>query len=193
MQHSDKKSNLATAFFGAGCFWGVEEAFRTLPGVVETEVGYSGGTTENPTYEDVCTDKTGHAEVVKVTFDPDKISYDELLSKFWKIHDPTTPNRQGPDVGSQYRSVIFFHNPEQESLARALKDKLERLGVYKRPIVTEIVTAGPFYRAEEYHQKYIMKGGRAACRVQKNKKRSDYNFLNPHTNLIYVFCLHLEE
>jgi len=154
-----------TAIFGAGCFWSVEEAFRVLPGVIETEVGYAGGHTVGPTYEQVCTDKTGHAEVVKVVFDPQKISYKELLDKFWRIHDPTTLNRQGPDVGSQYRSIILYTTEQQKKIANESKDLLHKSGIYKSPIVTEIVAASSFYKAEEYHQKYVVKGGAAACRI----------------------------
>lgn len=147
------------ATFGAGCFWGVEAAFRQVKGVVSTAVGYAGGSVKNPTYEDVCTDQTGHAEVVQVEYDPSVVSYDELLSVFWKIHDPTTLNRQGPDVGAQYRSAIFFHSPEQKAQAEASKEKLQKSGRYKRPIVTEITPASEFYRAEEYHQQYFEKRG----------------------------------
>jgi peptide-methionine (S)-S-oxide reductase len=149
------------ATFGAGCFWGVEAAFRELPGVVDAAVGYAGGTLETPTYQDVCTDRTGHAEVVEVLFDPDKASYEQLLDLFWRIHDPTTPNRQGPDVGSQYRSVIFFHTPEQEAAAKRSKDEAQAR--FKRPIVTYIEPAPTFWRAEEYHQRYLEKRGEAAC------------------------------
>ena len=149
------------ATFGAGCFWGVEAAFRELPGVVDAAVGYAGGTRENPTYQDVCTDSTGHAEVVEVLFDPGKVSYEQLLDRFWSIHDPTTPNRQGPDVGSQYRSVIFFHTPEQEAAAKRSKDEVQPR--FKRPIVTHIEPAPTFWRAEEYHQRYLEKRGEAAC------------------------------
>lgn len=152
------------ATFGAGCFWGVEAAFRQMNGVKSTAVGYSGGTRKNPTYEDVCTGLTGHAEVVQVEYDPSEISYDELLDVFWHIHDPTTPNRQGLDVGPQYRSAIFFHTPEQEAAARASKEKLEARGRYKLPIVTEIAPASEFYPAEEYHQRYLEKRGQADCR-----------------------------
>ncbi len=148
------------ATFGAGCFWGVEAAFRQLKGVTSTSVGYSGGSFKNPTYEDVCTGQTGHAEVVQVEYDPSKVSYDELLRVFWQIHDPTTLNRQGPDVGMQYRSAIFFHTPEQNSAAETSKEKLQSSGRYKRPIVTEITPASEFYRAEEYHQQYLEKHGR---------------------------------
>ncbi|MBN1342603.1 MAG: peptide-methionine (S)-S-oxide reductase MsrA [Phycisphaerae bacterium] len=151
------------AMFGAGCFWGVEAAFRRVEGVTETAVGYSGGKTKDPTYRDVCTGTTGHAEVVQVTFDPERVSYDQLLDVFWSCHDPTTPNRQGPDVGEQYRSAIFFHSPEQEAAAKASKDRLERSGRLRRPIVTQIVPASEFYRAEEYHQQYAEKHGGAAC------------------------------
>jgi peptide-methionine (S)-S-oxide reductase len=158
------KSTVQKATFGAGCFWGVEAAFRKVEGVISTSVGYMGGTLENPTYEDVCTDRTGHAEVVEVRFDPSMISYENLLEIFWMIHDPTTFNRQGPDFGSQYRSVIFYHTPEQEAAARASKERLQRSGRYKRDIVTEIEPAAQFYRAEEYHQQYFEKVGRRRCR-----------------------------
>ena len=157
---------METATFAAGCFWGVEAAFRQVPGVVSTAVGYMGGTLEAPTYQDVCTDKTGHAEAVQITYDPSKTSYNDLLRVFWQNHDPTTPDRQGPDVGTQYRSVIFYHTPEQEALARASKESLERAGVFKRPIVTEIVPASTFYRAEEYHQQYLEKRGLAQCHIK---------------------------
>jgi peptide-methionine (S)-S-oxide reductase len=151
------------ATFGAGCFWHVEEAFRHLKGVHSTKVGYSGGTTTNPTYEDVCTDKTGHAEVVEVTYDPRIITYEKLLSVFWEIHDPTTKNRQGPDVGTQYRSVIFYHTDEQKTAAEHSRDNLEQSKKYSKKIVTEISKAPTFYRAEEYHQQYLAKHGLAAC------------------------------
>lgn len=153
------------ATFAAGCFWGVEAAFRQVQGVVGTAVGYSGGKTKNPTYEEVCTDRTGHAEVVQVEFDPLKVSYEKLLDVFWENHDPTTLNRQGPDVGTQYRSAILFHTPEQEAAARASKAKLEGSDRYKRPVVTEIVPAAEFYRAEEYHQQYLEKRGLSTCHI----------------------------
>ncbi|MSR67653.1 peptide-methionine (S)-S-oxide reductase [Candidatus Peribacteria bacterium] len=153
--------NIAT--FGAGCFWGVEEAFRVLPGVLSTEVGYSGGTTENPGYEAVCTDLTGHAEVVQVTYDPAVISYEKLLDVFWKNHNPTTMNQQGPDFGSQYRSVIFLHSPEQRNIAEASKRALEQSGIWKRPIATQIEEAKTFYPAEDYHQQYLKKRGLGSC------------------------------
>lgn len=153
------------ATFGAGCFWGVEESFRQLPGVVETEVGYLGGHTNDPSYKDVCTDETGHAEVVQVTYDPAKISYAQLLDVFWSAHDPTTLNRQGPDVGTQYRSAIFFHSTEQERVARASKEKVQASGKFRRPVVTEITPASTFYRAEEYHQKYLAKRGVSHCHI----------------------------
>ena len=143
------------ATFAAGCFWGVEAAFRKLRGVSSTMVGYSGGTLDDPSYEDVCSDETGHAEVVQAEYDPSVVSYDELLEVFWSCHDPTTPNRQGPDVGTQYRSAIFFHTPEQRAQAIASKEKLERSGRYRKPIVTEITPASRFYPAEEYHQRYF--------------------------------------
>ena len=137
------------ATFGAGCFWGVEAAFSRVPGVIEAVSGYSGGHTENPTYKDVCTDETGHAEVVQVTFDPAKVSFESLLEVFWGIHDPTQVNRQGPDFGSQYRTAIFFHSPEQEATAKKLKAELNASGKFKKQIATEITAAGPFYRAED--------------------------------------------
>jgi peptide-methionine (S)-S-oxide reductase len=145
--------------FGAGCFWGVESAFRRMKGVVSTQVGYAGGSFKNPTYEDVCTDRTGHAEVVQVEYDPEQVSYEELLELFWNVHDPTTPNRQGPDVGTQYRSAIFYHSPEQKTAAEASREKLQKSGRTKRPVVTEIAPASEFYRAEEYHQQYFEKRG----------------------------------
>jgi peptide-methionine (S)-S-oxide reductase len=156
---------MAKALFGAGCFWGVEAAFRQVEGVLATAVGYSGGRLESPTYEDVCSGRTGHAEVVEVEYDPSKVSYDKLLDVFWENHDPTTLNRQGPDVGEQYRSAIFFQAPEQEAAARASKERLEKSGRYKRPIVTKIEPASTFYRAEEYHQRYLEKHGLAHCRI----------------------------
>jgi len=154
-----------TALFGAGCFWGVEATFRQVPGVLATRVGYAGGATDHPTYEQVCTDRTGHAEVVEVIFDPSRVTYDKLLDVFWENHDPTTRNRQGPDVGTQYRSAIFYHDAEQEEEARASKSVLEKDYVFKKPIVTEIVPAGEFYRAEEYHQQYFEKTGDRACHM----------------------------
>lgn len=154
------------ATFAAGCFWGVEAAFRQVDGVVSTAVGYLGGTLKNPTYQDVCTDRTGHAEAVEVTYDPARVTYDELLTVFWQSHDPTTLNRQGPDVGTQYRSAIFFHTPEQEAAAKASKEKLEKERVYKRPIVTEILPAPEFWRAEDYHQQYLEKRGLAHCAIK---------------------------
>ena len=153
------------ATFAAGCFWGVEAAFREVEGVISTAVGYTGGYTVNPTYEDVCTDKTGHAEAVEVVYDPGIVSYDELLDLFWSIHDPTTKNRQGPDVGSQYRSAVFFHDPEQEAAARSAKERRQRSGLYRGEITTEIVPASEFYRAEEYHQRYFEKHGRGGWRI----------------------------
>jgi peptide-methionine (S)-S-oxide reductase len=153
------------ATFGAGCFWGVEAAFRQVEGVVATAVGFMGGTLENPTYEDVCTGRTGHAEVVQVEYDPSRVAYEQLLDVFWNNHDPTTLNRQGPDVGPQYRSEIFFHSLEQEAAARASKEMLEASGKLRRPVVTEITPAGPFYKAEDHHQQYLEKRGLAACTV----------------------------
>jgi peptide-methionine (S)-S-oxide reductase len=153
------------ATFGAGCFWGIEAAFRRVPGVLDAAVGYSGGRTENPSYQDVCTDTTGHAEVVQVTFNPEKLSYDQLLNVFWTIHDPTQVNRQGPDYGKQYRTAIFFHSPEQEAVAKKSKQALEASGKLRRPVATEITAAGPFWRAEEYHQRYLEKRGAASCHI----------------------------
>ncbi len=153
------------ATFGAGCFWGIEAAFRRVPGVVDAAVGYAGGDFPNPTYRDVCTDETGHAEVVQVTFDPAQVSYEELLGVFWKIHDPTQLNRQGPDVGTQYRSAIFYHSPEQEEAAHKSKAELEASGRHLRKIATQIVPAAKFYRAEEYHQRYLEKRGTASCHI----------------------------
>jgi len=154
------------ATFGAGCFWGVEATFRQIAGVVSTQVGYMGGTLANPSYQDVCTDRTGHVEVVEVTYDPSQVSYGKLLDVFWENHDPTQLNRQGPDVGTQYRSVIFFHTSEQASAAQASKEARQGSGVYKRPIVTEIVPATEFWRAEEYHQQYLEKRGLASCHLR---------------------------
>jgi peptide-methionine (S)-S-oxide reductase len=145
------------ATFGMGCFWGPEESFRKVDGVTSTSVGYMGGSLENPTYEEVCMGRTGHAEVVEVEFDPSRIAYEELLEIFWACHDPTTRNRQGPDIGTQYRSVLFFHSPEQEAAARASKEKLERSGRYRSEIVTEIVPVSGYYPADEYHQRYLEK------------------------------------
>lgn len=155
---------LKKATFGAGCFWGVEDIFRKLEGVMDTQVGYAGGDFDHPSYQDVCSGVTGHAEVVEVNYDPEIISYTDLLDIFWNIHDPTTLNRQGPDIGTQYRSVIFYHNSKQEELALESKKSLEASGRYEREIVTEIKPAGKFWRAEEYHQQYIEKTGRKSCR-----------------------------
>jgi len=153
------------ATFAAGCFWGVEAAFRQIEGVSATAVGYSGGHLPNPTYKDVCSGKTGHAEVVEIEFDPDKVGYEDLLKVFWENHDPTTLNRQGPDVGEQYRSAIFFHTPQQQAAAAASKEKLQASGKFRRPIVTEITPASAFYRAEDYHQQYLEKRGLAHCKI----------------------------
>lgn len=151
------------ATFAAGCFWGVEEAFRHIPGVKATTVGYTGGNTPDPTYKDVCTNATGHAESVLVEYDPAQVSYEQLLDVFWNAHDPTTLNRQGPDYGTQYRSAIFFHTPEQEAAARASKEKTR--AKFSRPIVTQILPASTFYRAEEYHQQYLAKRGATTCHL----------------------------
>ena len=154
---------MATATFGAGCFWGVEAAFRQVPGVLSTAVGYAGGSLAKPTYEQVCSGRTGHAEVVQVEYDPDQVSYEQLLDVFWSNHDPTQLNRQGPDIGTQYRSVIFAHDAEQAELARASKAELDTSGRFRRPIVTEVEPYMDFYRAEEYHQQYLEKRGLAHC------------------------------
>ncbi|MFN2384081.1 MAG: peptide-methionine (S)-S-oxide reductase MsrA [Gemmatimonadota bacterium] len=153
------------ATFGAGCFWGVEAAFRQIPGVTATAVGYLGGTMENPTYKDVCSGRTGHAEVVQVTYDPAGVSFEALLDVFWSNHDPTTLNRQGPDVGTQYRSAIFVHGPKQELAARASLARLTAESAFRQPIVTEIAPATTFYTAEDYHQQYLEKRGLASCHI----------------------------
>ena len=153
------------ATFGAGCFWGVEATFRNVEGVTDAAAGYAGGTKENPTYEDVCTDETGHAEVVQVEFDPARVSYEKLLDVFWANHNPTTLNRQGPDVGRQYRSVIFYHSPEQKKAAEESKAALEKSGRFRQPIVTQVEPAPKFYRAEEYHQRYLEKRGQTHCAI----------------------------
>ncbi len=160
---TDKETNPARAMFGAGCFWGVESAFGKIEGVVETAVGYSGGRTENPTYEDVCSHTTGHAEVVLLTYDPEKVSFEDLLEVFWKIHDPTQLNRQGPDVGDQYRSAVFYFDEDQRVTAEASRTELRKSGRFDRDIVTEITPASTFYRAEEYHQQFWEKRGRKGC------------------------------
>ena len=154
-----------TATFAAGCFWGVEDILMKTPGVLASEVGYTNGQTEHPTYEDVCAKGTGHAEAVRLTFDPDVVSYDALLEAFWGLHDPTQMNRQGPDVGSQYRSSIYVHSEEQRTQAEASKKALDESGEYKDPVVTEIEDAGPWWKAEEYHQKYFQKNGGTNCHI----------------------------
>lgn len=165
-------SRLEKATFGAGCFWGVEAAFLEIEGVVKTTVGYTGGALNNPTYEDVCADQTGHAEAVEIEYDPSIISYKQLLDLFWNMHDPTTPNRQGPDIGSQYRSAIFYHTPEQEREAKALKETLQKSKRFKRPIVTEIMPAKTFWPAEDYHQRYFQKRGiKPKCHVPLSPER----------------------
>jgi len=160
---NDKEMSLEKATFGAGCFWGVEAAFRQIPGVLATRVGYTGGDVENPTYELVCSHTTGHAEAVEVTFDPERVTYEELLEVFWAKHNPTTKNRQGLDIGSQYRSAVFFHSPEQEAVALRTKDEQQAKLHWPRQIVTEIVPAVEFYEAEDYHQQYLEKRGRSSC------------------------------
>ena len=153
------------ATFAAGCFWGVESAFRQVSGVIDTQVGYTGGATTDPTYQDVCTDATGHAEAIEITFDPAKVSYEKLLDLFWRMHDPTQVDRQGPDVGTQYRSAIFYHSPQQKASAEASRSALDKSGKYKKPIATQILPAGSFYRAEEYHQRYFEKSGGPVCHI----------------------------
>lgn len=159
-------TQLERATFGAGCFWGVEVAFRQVPGVTDATAGYLGGTLPNPTYNEVCTGRTGHAEVVEVTYDPTKVGYEDLLNVFWTSHDPTTPNRQGPDRGTQYRSAIFYHDEDQKAAAITSKDRWSRSGRFSGPIVTEITPASAFYRAEEYHQRYLEKHGLASCHIR---------------------------
>jgi peptide-methionine (S)-S-oxide reductase len=157
---------MAKAIFAAGCFWGVEATFRQLPGVISTRVGYTGGDYPNPTYKEVCTDRTGHAEAVEVEYDPTKLSYETLLETFWENHDPTQLNRQGPDWGTQYRSAIFFTTPEQEVAAKASKAALEKSHRYSKPVVTQIVPATTFFQAEDYHQQYLEKKGLASCHIK---------------------------
>ena len=169
MTSPDSRSNgtesIETATFGAGCFWGVEAAFRQISGVKATAVGFMGGTLDKPTYEDVCYRNTGHAEVVQVEFDPELVSYGQMLDVFWENHDPTTLNRQGPDIGEQYRSAVFYHTPEQRDAAVASKEQLEDQERFRRPIVTQIVPAMTFYKAEEYHQQYLEKRGLSTCHI----------------------------
>lgn len=158
-------SDTEIATFAMGCFWGPQVLFKKMPGVLKTVVGYTGGHTVNPSYDQVCTGTTGHAEAIEITFDPKQVTYAELLDIFWEHHDPTTLNRQGPDYGEQYRAAIFYHNNEQQKLATEYKERLERTGRYLKPIVTEIVEAGPFYRAEEYHQDYAEKNPSYVCHI----------------------------
>jgi peptide-methionine (S)-S-oxide reductase len=165
MEKNETVDTSKIATFGAGCFWGVEAAYRQIPGVFSTRVGYLGGTMENPTYRDVCSGRTGHAEVVEVKYDPSRLTYDNLLTVFWENHDPTTLNRQGPDVGEQYRSAIFYHDDEQKAAAESSKEERDRSGKYRRPIVTEITPASAFYEAEDYHQQYLEKRGLASCHI----------------------------
>ncbi|MDB2368917.1 bifunctional methionine sulfoxide reductase B/A protein [Flavobacteriales bacterium] len=160
---ADEKMNKAT--FAAGCFWGVEELFRSLNGVYSTDVGYIGGTTKNPTYKEVCYENTNHAEAVEVVYDPTQISYDKLIQIFWENHNPTTLNRQGPDVGTQYRSAVFFHDEEQKEIAIRTKEELDKSAKFKNAVVTEIVPSQTFYRAEEYHQEYLYKRGKGSCGI----------------------------
>lgn len=157
--------SIEKATFGAGCFWGIEEMFRNIKGVTSATSGYAGGTTKNPTYEDVCSHETGHAEVVEVEFDPAQVTYEQLLDVFWNNHDPTTRDRQGPDIGSQYRSVVFYHSPDQQRAAEAKRAELDKSGRFRRPIVTQIEPVPDFYRAEDYHQQYLAKHGRTHCAI----------------------------
>ncbi len=167
LSHAAERSiNLEKATFAAGCFWGVEKVFGATAGVISTQVGYTGGSKKNPTYEQVCSGTTGHAEAIEVTFDPGKVGYDGLLEIFWRHHDPTTANRQGPDIGMQYRSAIFYHTAAQKKTAEKSKEILQKSGIFKRPIVTEITPAGEFYSAEEYHQKYLKKNRFGYCSIQ---------------------------
>ena len=161
---------IETALFAAGCFWGVEDGFRAIPGVIDAVSGYCGGTVENPTYEQVCTGCTGHAETVEISYDPSRVTFAELLETFWTMHDPTTLNRQGPDVGTQYRSAVFYLDAEQEKIAREAKKQLNDTGRFSRPVVTEITPAVRFYRAEEYHQRYFEKHGISHCPVTPTKR-----------------------
>lgn len=161
----NQEHKVETATFGAGCFWGVEARFQQVPGVLETAVGYEGGSMENPTYKDVCTDRTGHAEVVELKFDPERVSYQALLDLFFELHDPTQVNRQGPDWGTQYRTLVFFHSPEQERTATETIARLNASKHYMRPIATQVVPATTFWRAEEYHQKYLEKRGAVSCHI----------------------------
>lgn len=156
---------IGIATFGAGCFWGVEDAFMQIKGVTETTVGYLGGSLENPTYQDVCDGNSGHAEVVQIEYNPQEVSYQELLNVFWKMHDPTSLNRQGVDIGTQYRSAIFYQSEEQKSIAYKSKADLEKSDLFKDPIVTEIRKASIFYKAEEYHQEYLKKNGLSSCHI----------------------------
>ena len=162
---STNKTTIEKATFGAGCFWGVEAAFRQIKGVKATTVGFMGGQTDEPSYEDVCYKRTGHAEVVEVEYDPAQVAYGDLLDVFWENHDPTQLNRQGPDVGDQYRTAIFFHSPDQEETAIASKQRREQSGAYRRPIVTEITPAETFWKAEDYHQQYLEKRGLSTCHI----------------------------
>jgi peptide-methionine (S)-S-oxide reductase len=155
----------AIATFAAGCFWGVEAEFRQIPGVISTRVGYTGGSVDNPDYKLVCTGRTGHAEAVEVTYDPSKVTYGELLDVFWNNHNPTTPNRQGWDIGTQYRSAVFTHDEDQANLAKASKTDLDSSGRFRKAIVTEIVPAATFWEAEDYHQQYLEKRGQASCKI----------------------------
>lgn len=158
-------ANIEKATFGAGCFWGVELAFRQIPGVIDAAVGFEGGTMPDPSYKDVCTDTTGHAEVVEIEFDPQQVSYKTLVEAFWDLHDPTQLNRQGPDYGSQYRSAIFFHSAEQERVARESLEELKASGKFKKSIATQIEPASTFWRAEDYHQQYLAKRGLGSCHI----------------------------
>jgi len=165
MTSGDENVRAEKATFAAGCFWGVEETFRNIDGVISTSVGYTGGRTDDPSYKEVCSDETGHAEAVEVVFDPEKVKYEDLLTVFWEAHDPTTLNYQGPDFGTQYRSAVFYHSPEQQATAEKSKADLAKSGKFKRPIVTEITEASSYFMAEDYHQQYLAKRGLGSCRT----------------------------
>jgi methionine-S-sulfoxide reductase len=162
----ERGADLEKATFAAGCFWGVEKVFAAIPGAVSTQVGYTGGSTKNPTYQEVCSGTTGHAEAIEITFDPKQAGYEDMLEIFWRHHNPTTRDQQGPDVGTQYRSAIFYHTASQKTAAEKSKETLEKAGIFKKPIVTEITPASEFYRAEEYHQKYLKKNPHGYCSLQ---------------------------
>ena len=179
---SQMENSMQKATFGAGCFWGIEKVFGELKGVISTQVGYTGGTLAHPTYEEVCTGRTGHAEALEITYDPARIRYEDLLEVFWRHHDPTTHDRQGPDIGSQYRSVIFYHSPEQKVAAEKSRSLLEQSKIFKNTIVTQIAPAETFYPAEEYHQKYLKKNPHGYCSLQVQSGKISEILRNPAVN-----------